>query len=120
MGSGMIVLGIDPGTAMTGYGVVLREGAKLRALDYGCLETLSTQTLPIRLLEIHRAVTELIVTHKPDRIGVERLFFNKNVHSAFAVGQARGVLLLARPGPGTGVLEHGPNGLQRARARPRR
>lgn len=109
MTSGTIVLGIDPGTAMTGYGVVLREGAKLRALDYGCVETLSSMELPKRLLEIHRAVTELIVTHKPERIGVERLFFNKNVQSAFAVGQARGVVLLAAAEHGLPVFEFGPH-----------
>jgi crossover junction endodeoxyribonuclease RuvC len=105
----MIVLGIDPGTAATGYGVVIREGAKLRALDYGCLETLPTQELPVRLLEIHRAVTELILTHKPVQLGVERLFFNKNVQTAFAVGQARGVVLLAAAEHGLPVFEYGPH-----------
>ena len=105
----MIVLGIDPGTAKTGYGVVERDGAKLRALDYGCLETLSTQELPRRLLEIHRAVTELILTHKPERLGIERLFFNKNVQTAFAVGQARGVVLLAAAEHGLPVFEYGPH-----------
>lgn len=105
----MIVLGIDPGTAATGYGVVEREGAKLRAVDYGCLETLPTQELPARLLEIHRAVTELILTHKPVHLGVERLFFNKNVQTAFAVGQARGVVLLAAAEHGLPVFEYGPH-----------
>jgi crossover junction endodeoxyribonuclease RuvC len=110
----VIVLGIDPGTAATGYGVVIREGAKLRALDYGCLETLSSMELPKRLLEIHRAVTELILTHKPERLGVERLFFNKNVHSAFAVGQARGVVLLAAAEHGLPVFEYGPHEVKMA------
>ncbi len=105
----MIVLGIDPGTAATGYGVVERNGAKLRALDYGCLETLPTQELPARLLEIHRAVTELILTHKPVQMGIERLFFNKNVQTAFAVGQARGVVLLAAAEHGLPVFEYGPH-----------
>jgi len=105
----MIVLGIDPGTAATGYGVVERVGAKLRALDYGCLETLPTLELPARLLEIHRAVTELILTHKPVHLGVERLFFNKNVQTAFAVGQARGVVLLAAAEHGLPVFEYGPH-----------
>ena len=72
----MIVLGIDPGTAATGYGVVERSGSQLTLVDYGCLETLPSQALPARLLEIHTAVTELIVTHKPEQVGVERLFFN--------------------------------------------
>jgi len=105
----VIVLGIDPGTAATGYGVVERNGASLRALDYGCLETLPSMELPLRLLEIHRAVTELILTHRPAQVGVERLFFNKNVMTAFAVGQARGVVLLAAAEHGIPVFEYGPH-----------
>jgi crossover junction endodeoxyribonuclease RuvC len=105
----VIVLGIDPGTAATGYGIVERIGSKLRAVDYGCVETLPTQELPARLLEIHRAVTELIVTHQPVQIGVERLFFNRNVQTAFAVGQARGVVLLAAAEHGLPVFEYGPH-----------
>ena len=110
----MIVLGIDPGTAATGYGLVERDGSKLRLVDYGCLQTLSTQALPIRLLEIHRAVTELIITHKPAQIGVERLFFNRNVQTAFAVGQARGVVLLAAAEHGLPVFEYGPHEVKMA------
>ncbi len=105
----MIVLGIDPGTAKTGYGIVEREGNRLRLIDYGCLETLSTQQLPERLLEIHQGVTELIITHKPEQLGVERLFFNRNVQTAFAVGQARGVVLLAAAEHGLPVFEYGPH-----------
>ncbi len=110
----MIVLGIDPGTAATGYGLVERDGSKLRLVDYGCLQTLPTQELPVRLLEIHRAVTELIVTHHPEQIGVERLFFNKNVQTAFAVGQARGVVLLAAAEHGLPVFEYGPHEVKMA------
>jgi crossover junction endodeoxyribonuclease RuvC len=110
----LIVLGIDPGTAATGYGVVERNGASLRALDYGCLETLSTTAMPLRLLEIHRAVTELILTHRPEHVGVERLFFNKNVMTAFAVGQARGVVLLAAAEHGIPVYEYGPHEVKMA------
>jgi crossover junction endodeoxyribonuclease RuvC len=105
----VIVLGIDPGTARTGYGLVERDGSTLRLVDYGCLETLPTQELPRRLLEIHRAVTELILTHKPAQLGVERLFFNRNVQTAFAVGQARGVVLLAAAEHGLPVFEYGPH-----------
>jgi crossover junction endodeoxyribonuclease RuvC len=105
----MIVLGIDPGTAATGYGIIERNGSKLRVIDYGCLETLSTQKLPERLLEIHRAVCELIETHHPAHVGVERLFFNRNVQTAFAVGQARGVVLLAAAQHGLPVSEYGPH-----------
>ena len=105
----LIVLGIDPGTAATGYGIVERTGSKLRVLDYGCLETLSTQAAPVRLLEIHRGISELITTHNPSCVGVERLFFNRNVQTAFAVGQARGVVLLAAAESGLPVFEFGPH-----------
>ncbi len=110
----MIVLGIDPGTAATGYGIVERTGSKLRVIDYGCLETLSTQAAPVRLLEIHRGITELITSHKPQCVGVERLFFNKNVQTAFAVGQARGVVLLAAAEAGLPVFEFGPHEVKMA------
>jgi crossover junction endodeoxyribonuclease RuvC len=110
----LIVLGIDPGTAATGYGIVQRTGSELRALDYGCLETLSTQALPQRLLEIHSGVIELIETHDPAFLGVERLFFNKNVQTAFAVGQARGVVLLAAAERGIPVFEYGPHEVKMA------
>lgn len=105
----MIVLGIDPGTAMTGYGVVQRSGSVLTLLDYGCLQTPSTDPLPQRLLQIHTGLELLINTHNPDLLGVERLFFNKNVQTAFAVGQARGVALLIAAQHGLPVVEFGPH-----------
>jgi crossover junction endodeoxyribonuclease RuvC len=105
----MIVLGIDPGTAMTGFGVVERAGSSLRLIEYGCLETPSGEPLPQRLLTIHRALDALIVAHNPDLVGVERLFFNKNVMTAFAVGQARGVALLVAAQHGLPVVEFGPH-----------
>lgn len=110
----MIVLGIDPGTALTGYGIVERTGSKLRMVDYGCVETVSTMELPKRLLEIHNAVLGLIDEHGPMSLGVERLFFNKNVQTAFAVGQARGVVLLAAAERGIPVFEYGPHEVKMA------
>jgi crossover junction endodeoxyribonuclease RuvC len=110
----MIVLGVDPGTAATGYGIVERSGNRLRAIDFGCLETTPAQQLPVRLLEIHRAMRELIEEHRPDLIGVERLFFNRNVQTAFAVGQARGVVLLAAAQSGLPVFEYGPHEVKMA------
>ena len=110
----MIVLGIDPGTAATGYGIVERAGSKLRAIDFGCLETTPAQELAVRLMEIHRAVGELIEEHRPQVIGVERLFFNRNVQTAFAVGQARGVVLLAAAQAGLPVVEYGPHEVKMA------
>jgi crossover junction endodeoxyribonuclease RuvC len=110
----LIVLGIDPGTAATGYGIVERTGSRLRAIDYGCLETLPTDSLPVRLLHIHQAVKELIETHQPTLLGVERLFFNRNVQTAFAVGQARGAVLLAAAQAGLPVFEYGPHEVKMA------
>ncbi len=91
----MKVLGIDPGTAALGYGIVERTGGRLREVDHGCLTTSPDSSLPERLLAIHALVDELISLHEPDVVGVERLFFSRNVQTALAVGQARGVVLLA-------------------------
>lgn len=105
----MIVLGIDPGTARTGYGIVAREGSKLQMLDYGCIETVDDRPLAQRLLLIHEALSDLIESHQPEAVGVERLFFNKNVRTATAVGQSRGVVLLAAAEHGLPILEFGPH-----------
>lgn len=105
----MIVLGIDPGTAALGYGIVERTGSRLRAVDYGCLVTSPDTALPDRLQRIHALVTELIETHGPDVLAVERLFFSRNAQSAFGVGQARGVVLLAAAKAGIPVREATPN-----------
>jgi crossover junction endodeoxyribonuclease RuvC len=110
----VIVLGIDPGTARTGYGLVERIGSKLRAVDYGCFETVPADDLPTRLMYIHQAMTELITEHRPELVGVERLFFNKNVQTAFAVGQARGAVLLAAAQSGVPVFEYGPHEVKMA------
>jgi crossover junction endodeoxyribonuclease RuvC len=91
----MIVLGIDPGLANTGYGVVRRRSGRLVALDGGVIETTSELAAERRLAEIHRAVDDLIVRHEPDAVALEELYFGQNARSAFAVGQARGVVMLA-------------------------
>jgi len=110
----MIVLGIDPGTAALGYGTVERTGARLRLVDAGCFETPSTWGLPQRLLAIHRHVVEQIELHRPDIVAVERLFFSKNAQTAFAVGQARGVVLLAAAAAEVPVREATPNEVKTA------
>ena len=79
---------------MLGYGVIERTGPRLRAIDYGVIKTPSDLDLPQRLESIYIALTDLIELHAPSMVGVERLFFTKNVQTAFAVGQARGVVLL--------------------------
>jgi crossover junction endodeoxyribonuclease RuvC len=105
----VIVLGIDPGTAALGYGVIERIGGRLRSVDYGCLSTSPDTDLPARLLAIHRFVTDLITLHHPQLVGVERLFFSRNAQTAFAVGQARGVVLLAGAEHGLPVRDATPN-----------
>jgi crossover junction endodeoxyribonuclease RuvC len=108
------VLGIDPGTAALGYGIIERTGSRLREVDHGCLTTSPDQPLPDRLLAIHAVVTDLLELHRPDLIGVERLFFSRNVQTALAVGQARGVVLLAAAQHGVQVREATPNEVKSA------
>jgi len=91
----MIVLGIDPGLASTGYGVVQRRSGRLVALDGGVIETSSDLAPERRLAAIHREVTDLLDEHAPDAMALEELYFGQNVRTAFAVGQARGVVMLA-------------------------
>jgi crossover junction endodeoxyribonuclease RuvC len=110
----VIVLGIDPGTAALGYGIVEATRGRLRELDHGCLETSPDTALPERLLAIHRFVDELIRLHTPDLMAVERLFFSRNVQTAFGVGQARGVVLLAAAQGGVPVVEATPNEVRSA------
>jgi len=105
----VIVLGIDPGTAALGWGIVESRSGRLRMIDAGCLETKPDASLPARLLAIHALLDELIALHKPDLVAVERLFFSRNVQTAFAVGQARGVVLLAAAQAEVPVREATPN-----------
>jgi crossover junction endodeoxyribonuclease RuvC len=97
----MIVLGIDPGLANTGYGVVASDrssasgSGRLLALDGGVIETLAGVVPERRLAEIHAAIDALLVEHEPDAVALEELYFGQNVRTAFAVGQARGAAMLA-------------------------
>src|SRR3954471_22811796 len=91
----MVVLGIDPGTASTGYGIVARRGNALVALDGGVIETPAGIDLSRRLATIHARMCELLDEHTPTAMAVEDLYFGANARSALAVGQARGVVLLA-------------------------
>jgi crossover junction endodeoxyribonuclease RuvC len=91
----MVVLGIDPGTANTGYGVVAPGGARLVALDGGVIETSPGLEAGERLAVIHGRIGELIEAYHPDALAIEDVYFGANARSAFAVGQARGVVMLA-------------------------
>jgi crossover junction endodeoxyribonuclease RuvC len=91
----MLVLGIDPGTASTGYGVVRGVGSRLHAVDGGVIQTRAGVALERRLADIHQRVGELLDEYRPEAVAIEELYFGANVRTAFAVGQARGVVLLA-------------------------
>jgi crossover junction endodeoxyribonuclease RuvC len=91
----MLVLGIDPGTASTGYGIVRGVGSRLHAVEAGVIETRAGVALERRLADIHERIGELLDTHRPEALAIEELYFGANVRTAFAVGQARGVVLLA-------------------------
>ena len=91
----MRIIGIDPGIARCGWGIIETKNTELRTLNYGCFETEAKTPVEKRLLAIHEFISKLIKTEKPDALSIEELFFNTNAKTAFAVGQARGVVLVA-------------------------
>lgn len=104
----MLALGIDPGTAICGYGFVESKGSRLIAHEYGAITTSSKARPEDRLVKLYDGVDELIKKYNPDVMGVEQLFFNRNVTTAIPVGQARGVVLLAAAKNGLRLVEHTP------------
>ncbi len=105
----MIVIGIDPGTAITGYGIVREnEDGSLEMVGYGAILTPPELSMPERLLELSRKLTELLLLHRPNSGAVEKLFFQRNVRTALSVGQARGVVLLSLAQSGLPVWEYTP------------
>lgn len=91
----MLILGIDPGLATTGWGVIKQEKGKLQKIDYGVVLTSTKLSFPRRLEKIHSDITKIIKKYKPEVVAVEDIFFCKNAKTAMLVGQARGVLLIA-------------------------
>jgi len=91
----MRILGIDPGIARTGWGIIEKNKSKIKAVRFGCLETLPEESTPNRLKYIFSFLTELIEEYHPDALAIEELFFNTNAKTALIVGQARGVVMLA-------------------------
>ncbi len=111
----MIILGIDPGLATMGYGVINAVKGNYSVIDYGAVVTPKDCTLPQRLKQLEEGVQELIETFKPDNIAIEELFFSKNVTTGIAVSEARGVILLtAVKGLGDEVYEYTPNQIKQA------
>jgi len=109
----MITLGVDPGTALLGYGLVYGDDEP-ELITFGVVETTTAQTMPQRLVRLYEAIWELIRTHAPDVLAIEQLFFARNVTTALAVGQARGVVLLAAAQHGMPVFEYKPSEVKQA------
>ncbi len=110
----MRVLGIDPGIAIAGFGFVDYIGHKLKPVQYGAIQTEASTPAQERLLQVYESAGALMDKYKPDAVAVEKLFFNRNVTTAFAVGQARGVIILAAAQRGLPVSEYTPLQIKQA------
>jgi len=104
----MIILGIDPGTAITGFGVIACSSQGIKLLEYGSIKTSNHDESPLRLSLIHQEILKIIQKHSPEILAVESLFFNTNAKSASAVGQAIGVIKLAAAKKKIKVFEYPP------------
>jgi crossover junction endodeoxyribonuclease RuvC len=110
-----LALGIDPGTATTGYGLVrLAQDGSLVAVKYGVILTPKDASAPARLEMLYNQLRDILHEYKPDTAAVEKLFFSRNVTTAIAVGQARGVVMLALQQAGVEPLEYTPNEVKQA------
>src|SRR4051794_27519647 len=114
-----VVMGIDPGAANLGFGVVRIEGSRMVALDGGVVETSVELPIERRLERIHSSLAELIEWHQPAAMALEDLYFGKNVHSAMAVGRASGAAMLAAAQAGVQRLHYPPQADNEAGCRPR-
>jgi crossover junction endodeoxyribonuclease RuvC len=112
--AGRIILGLDPGTARMGYGIVLQRGNRLSALDFGIISSPSGEPAHHRLSQVFDEVAGLLERHRPDAAAVESLFFNVNVRTALSVGQARGVALLACSKAECALFEYTPQQVKQA------
>jgi crossover junction endodeoxyribonuclease RuvC len=110
----VLVLGVDPGTAITGFGLVREEEDGLALVDCGVLTTASDQGLAARLQAIYHGLARVIGQYRPDAAAVEELFFSRNARTALAVGHARGVVLLALADAGLAVCEYKPSQVKQA------
>ena len=108
------VLGIDPGTRITGYGVIIQEGSAFRALDYGCIRPPTKARLSERYLVLYNGIQSLLEQFSPDCLAVETQFVQKNAQSAIKLGMARGMAILAATQKGIPVYEYTPSKAKKA------
>ncbi len=104
----MVILGIDPGLAIVGWGVIDYQGSRFRTLAYGSILTPAGMETPARLALIHRELTEIIKQYKPAQMAVEELFFNTNITTGIRVAEARGVILMTGQEMGVELFEYTP------------
>lgn len=104
----MLVLGIDPGTATTGFGVVEGRGSRLRAVDYGIISTPAGMDMPDRLCLIHKGLSQIIDRYQPQVAAVEQIFYHRNAKTVITVAQSRGVVLYTAASEGIQVYEYTP------------
>ena len=107
-----VALGIDPGLANTGWGIVEREGARFRCLAYGCISTSPDMELSRRLMKIHEQMGAIIERYRPTCVGIETIWFGENITAAFATGQARGAALVACAEAALSVGEYAPKNIK--------
>jgi crossover junction endodeoxyribonuclease RuvC len=110
----MIALGVDPGTALCGYGLVRAVGDEMELVTCGAISTPARTPLDRRLLKIHGELADLIRTYQPGEVAIEKLFFARNITTAIAVGHARGVAMLAAAQAGLPLFEYTPNEIKQA------
>ncbi len=110
----MIILGIDPGSHKTGYGLIECGGSQSKVIALGCLKARPGASLSARLLTIHQGLSQIIQKYQPQEAAVEATFFGKNVHSALVMGHARGVCLLAVEQAGCKLFEYSPLEVKKA------
>ncbi|WP_240414347.1 crossover junction endodeoxyribonuclease RuvC [Paenibacillus periandrae] len=104
----MRIMGIDPGIAIVGFGVIDKQGSRLVPVQYGCIQTEAHTDSALRLKTVYDSMVQLIDKYKPDAVAIEKLFFNRNVTTAMTVSQARGVLILAAVQKGLEIGEYTP------------
>src|SRR5690554_4998638 len=104
----MIILGIDPGFAILGYGIISYKGNKFKTIDYGAIKTPSSMETPLRLKKIYEELNEVIERYNPDVVAIEELFFNNNAKTALLVGHARGVAVLSAANHNKEIFEYTP------------
>lgn len=112
--SQIIVLGVDPGTLVTGYGVVARSRGDVRLLDCGTISNRAAESMPLRLRHIYGELVAIIGKHRPDELAIESAFYGKNAQSALKLGHARGVSILAAVEHGIPTTEYSPREVKRA------